>query len=502
MAAFIGIDLGTTYSAISYIDENGSPKIINNSEGENITPSCILIEGDTVIVGEEARKELGLSDNVLARFKRDMGEKGKKYEVDGKEYTPTDCSSLVLKKLFQDAQKEIGEIGDAVVTIPANFTNKARTATITAAKLAGLEVENIVDEPTAAALYYAFKRGAALNGQYAVYDLGGGTFVISIINVTQKKDKQDIDVLASEGVKKLGGDDFDTILQKIVKKKFKDEHNEKLAEQDYTKTEAEEDKKSLSKRENVNVRSNKKNIKVTRAEFEEKISSLVMQAEMLCESILNENNLTPEDLQEVFLVGGSTRVPCVEKSVERVFNKKPTKSINVDEAVVLGASLYAAYKGDPSNLNVAQKEAVDKIKVTDVTPSFFGTFAYEPILNTEDLKKLVSIIIDKNTPRPCSVTKSFYTMYEGQEAIDCTITSSDNKEEDPKFVTIEKESILHLPPDRPANLEIQITYSFDDNGVMQASFKDVESGKVENLKISPTGGTKSDSSNIDRFTVE
>ena len=497
MAAFIGIDLGTTYSAISYIDENGSPKIINNSEGENITPSCILIEGDTVIVGEEARKELGLSDNVLARFKRHMGEKGKKYEVDGKEYTPTDCSSLVLKKLFQDAQKEIGEIGDAVVTIPANFTNKARTATITAAKLAGLEVENIVDEPTAAALYYAFKRGVALNGQYAVYDLGGGTFDISIINVTQKKDKQDIDVLASEGVKKLGGDDFDTILQKIVKKKFKDEHNEKLAEQDYTKTEAEEDKKSLSKREYVNVRSNKKNIKVTRAEFEEKISSLVMQAEMLCESILNENNLTPEDLQEVFLVGGSTRVPCVEKSVERVFNKKPTKSINVDEAVVLGASLYAAYKGDPSNLNVAQKEAVDKIKVTDVTPSFFGTFAY-----TEDQKKVVSNIIDKNTPRPCSVTKSFYTMYEGQEAIDCTITSSDNKEEDPKFVTIVQETILHLPSGRPANLEIQITYSFDDNGVMQASFKDVESGKVENLKISPTGGTKSDSSNIDRFTVE
>ena len=493
MAAFIGIDLGTTYSGISHIDDNGNPKIVNNSEGQNITPSCIMVEGSNVIVGEEARKELGLSDNVLSRFKRDMGKKGKKYKIDGKEYTPTECSSLVLKKLFQDAKKEIGEIGEAVVTIPANFPNEARKATLTAAKDAGLNVENIVDEPTAAALYYAFKGGVELKGHFAVYDLGGGTFDVSIIEV----DQQNINVLASAGVQKLGGDDFDTILQKIVKKKFKDEHGEKIEEQDYTKTEAEEDKKSLSKRDRVKVRYNKKYIEVTRAEFEEKISTLVSQSEMLCESILSDQNIAAEDLQEVFLVGGSTRIPLVEKTVERVFKKKPTKSVNVDEAVVLGASLFAAYKGDQSKLNVAQKASIDKISVTDVCPLFFGTFAL-----TQENKKEVSVIIEKNTPRPCSVTKPFYTVYQGQEGIDCVITSSSSNETDPKFVTIEKEAELKLPPDRPAGQEIQITYSFDDNGLMQASFKDVESGKEKNMEISPTGGSKSGSNKIDKFTVE
>jgi molecular chaperone DnaK len=298
-------------------------------------------------------------------------------------------------------------------------------------------------------------------------------------------------------VQKLGGDDFDVILQKIVKKKFKDEHGEKLEEQDYTKTDAEEDKKSLSKREKVNVRSNKKNIKVTRAEFEEKISTLVSQSEMLCETILSDQNIAAEDLQEVFLVGGSTRIPLVEKTVERVFKKKPTKSINVDEAVVLGASLYAAYKGDQSKLSPPQKASIDKISVTDVCPLFFGTLALTP-----EKKKEVSVIIEKNTPRPCSVTKSFYTVYEGQEGIDCVITSSSSNETDPKFVTIEKEADLKLPPDRPAGQEIQVTYSFDDNGLMQASFKDVESGKGRDLEISPTGGKGSGPSNIDKFTVE
>ena len=356
MSGFIGIDLGTTYSAISTIDEHGIPKIINNSEGQNITPSCIWIKGNKKYeVGEEARKELGANDNVIARFKRDMGTK-EKYSVNGENLTPTDCSALVLKKLFKDAQKEVGDIGETVVTIPANFTNEAREATLEAAKSAGLNVQNIVDEPTAAALYYAFKGGVELKGNFAVFDLGGGTFDISLIKV----DQQNINVLASEGVQKLGGDDFDTILQKIATKKLKDEHDETIDEQDYTKTDAEEDKKSLSKRESVNVRVNKKNVKVTRAEFEEKISSLVMQTEMVCESILAEQNLTPSDLEAVFLVGGSTRVPLVQQAVERVFKQKPTQSVNVDKAVVLGASIYAAIMPVQSKPLVQQK-SVNKI---------------------------------------------------------------------------------------------------------------------------------------------
>jgi len=356
MAAFIGIDLGTTYSAISYIDDNGRPKIIANSEGQNITPSCIQFEGDTVTVGEEARRALGLNKNVLARFKRDMG-KDTKYNINGKDYTPTDCSALVLKKLFQDAQKEIGGISEAVVTIPANFSDEARKATLSAAKHAGLNVQNIVDEPTAAALYYAFKGGVELKGHFAVFDLGGGTFDVSLIKV----DQQNINVLASEGVQKLGGDDFDVILQKIVKKKLKDEHDEVIDEQDYKKTDAEEDKKSLTKRENINVRVNKKNLKITRVEFEEKISSLIIQTEMLCEDILSAQNLTTEDIEEVFLVGGSSRVPLVQQTVKKVFKKIPIQSANLGEVEVLGASIYLALKGNQSKLRPVQKKSVNKI---------------------------------------------------------------------------------------------------------------------------------------------
>ena len=494
MSAFIGIDLGTTYSAISTIDQNGNPKIINNSEGQNITPSCVWIKDDKKYeVGEEARKELGFNDSVIARFKRDMGKK-EKYSVNGEDLTPTDCSALVLKKLFKDAQKEVGDIGETVVTIPANFTNEAREATLEAAKSAGLNVQNIVDEPTAAALYYAFKGGVELKGNFAVFDLGGGTFDISLIKV----DQQNINVLASEGVQKLGGDDFDTILQKIVRIKFKDEHDENIDEQDYTKTDAEEDKKSLSKREHVNVRVNKKNVTITRAEFEEKISSLVMQTEMVCESILAEQNLTPSDLEAVFLVGGSTRVPLVQQAVERVFKQKPTQSVNVDEAVALGASLYAAFKGDQSKLSATQQASVNKIKVTDVCPSYFGTIA----INPQTRQLLNSVIIEKNTPRPCSVTESFYTTHEGQEALRCTITECAGLEENPDFVKILRDEDLKLPPGRPAEMEIQITYSFDDNGLMHCSFVDVESGKKNEIQIGDIDTSSSDKNRMDAFTVD
>ncbi|WP_416688359.1 Hsp70 family protein [Candidatus Pseudothioglobus sp. Uisw_041] len=493
MSAFIGIDLGTTYSAISTIDEHGIPKIINNSEGQNITPSCIWIKDDKqYLVGEEARKELGINKNVIARFKRDMGTK-EKYTVRGQDFTPTDCSALVLKKLFQDAQKEVGDIGETVVTIPANFNNEARAETLKAAKEAGLNVKNIVDEPTAAALYYAFKGGVELKGHFAVFDLGGGTFDISLIKV----DQQNINVLASEGVQKLGGDDFDTILQKIVRKKFKEEHEEVVDGQDYTKTDAEEDKKSLSKRDSLKVRFNKKRVSVTRAEFEEKISSLVMQTEMVCESILADQNLTATDLEAVFMVGGSTRIPLVQQAVERVFKQKPTQSVNVDEAVVLGASLYAAFKGDQSKLTKVQKASVNRIKVTDVCPSYFGTFYLG-----EDHQQLVSIIIEKNTPRPCSVTQSFYTTHEGQEGIDCSITSANTPETDPSFVRLLKDETLKLPAGRPANMEIQVTYSFDENGVMLASFLDVESGKKTDIKIGEIDASPAEKNKIDAFTVD
>lgn len=217
MAAFVGIDLGTTFSAVATIDDTGRPLIVHNKDGDNITPSCVQFREDGVAeVGEYARKSLFFEgSNTVGRFKRDMGT-SVTFRAAGREFTPTELSALVLQKLAADATESLGTIGEAVVTIPANFSHEARDATMAAARAAGLNVKYIINEPTAAALYYAFKSGNDLGGIYAVYDLGGGTFDISIIRV----DGQDVEVMATNGVARLGGDDFDLALQKLVQKKI------------------------------------------------------------------------------------------------------------------------------------------------------------------------------------------------------------------------------------------------------------------------------------------
>ncbi len=231
MPAFIGIDLGTTFSAAAAIDETGRPYIVHNKEGCNLTPSCVEFHTDgTHDVGELARRGLFVpGSNALGRFKRSMGSSAT-YEALGRAYTPTQLSTFVLRRILDDTQAALGTIGEAVVTIPANFAHEAREATLTAARAAGLEVNFIINEPTAAALYYAYKSGETLGGTYAVYDLGGGTFDVSIIRV----DGHDVEVLASNGVSRLGGDDFDEALQKIVQAKFQASTGEFLDPEDFT----------------------------------------------------------------------------------------------------------------------------------------------------------------------------------------------------------------------------------------------------------------------------
>ena len=494
MASFIGIDLGTTYSLVSYLDDTGRPKIIRNAEGQNLTPSCIEVNGDEITVGETARRGLGWNDKVLARFKRDMGT-SETYKVGSKEFTPTECSVFILKKLLADAKAQIGEVGEAVVTIPANFTNEARVETLTAAKLAGLNVKNIVNEPTAAALYYVFQSGGKLNGNFAVYDLGGGTFDISIIQVVN----QDVTVLASEGVKKLGGDDFDAALQEIVKKRYKDASGEDLdIQKGYTKTDAEEDKKALSKREKVNVRVEKTNIELTRDEFEKEISSLLAQTEMLCENAIEEAGLKLKDIKDVLLVGGSTRVPCVTESVKKIFKKEPVTTVNVDEAVVLGASLFSAIKGDTAELTPPQKASISKLTVTDVSVGCFGTTA----IRGSNHEEYIAILIKKNEKIPCSVTETFYTMYDNQTEVSCKITQSDSATDDPKWVNTIWDGSLSLPSGRKAGQKVDVTYSYDENGTMHASFVDVATGKETNTSLSDIAPTVDEKGDIDRFIVD
>lgn len=497
MTKFIGIDLGTCFSAVSVIDDTGRPKIIHNEEGQNITPSCVLFsDGNQVIVGEPARRCLGDDPRSVGRFKRKIGTSAM-FSVNGRDYTATDLSTLVLKKITADTIESVGAIGDVVITVPANFSHEARNATMEAARAAGLNVGFIINEPTAAALYYGFAGGQELSGVYAVYDLGGGTFDISIIRV----DGHDIEVLATNGVPKLGGDDFDEALQELVRTKFKQKTGEELEEEDFTRNDAEEEKKSLSKRDKVTCRVLRQMIEITRKEFEEKISALVGQTVMLCEATVEEAGVSISDIKDVFFAGGSTRIPVVAESVKRVFNREPVAKINVDEVVALGASLYAAYKSDRTKLSAVQRNAIAKIKVSESTSKCFGTISVVRDQLRDDTKLANTILIRKGEKIPCSVTESFFTIHDGQESVDCEITESTGPETDPRFVKIIWSDELKLPPGRPAGQEIKVTFAYDDNQIMKCSFVDSATGRETKVDLSFSAKERA-GSDIEKFLVE
>lgn len=496
MTNYVGIDLGTTFSAVAYIDDTGRPQIVNNERDQNITPSIVGKRDGNLVVGESARRAWGADDRKgAARFKRDMGTSNT-HQIDGKEYTPTELSAAVLKALKTQTEAKIGSIIEAVVTIPANFAHEARDATMEAAKMAGLDIKYIINEPTAAALYYAYQSNGDLSGTYAVFDLGGGTFDVSVIKVSG----QDVEVLASNGLHKLGGADFDHALWKVIAAKYNEQTGEDLTTEEFSMNNAEDAKKSVSDGKKTNVEIEREFIDVTRAEFEEAISGMLAQIEMMCENTLDEADIEPSDITSVFLAGGSTRMPAVREIAKKVFKQEPISTVNVDEVVALGAALYAAHKSDGANLTEIQKKSINQLKVAERTGKCFGTISIgyseskgETLVN--------SILIKKGDRIPCSITKSFYTSHVGQTALDCSITESTSPETDPRFVKVIHEEDMKLPPNRAANQEIQVTYSYDENQVMKASFKDVSSGQETLISLSFAGSDKT-SSDIDKFLVD
>ena len=483
MANFIGIDLGTSFSAVAFLDENGKPTIVYNRDGQNTTPSCVMVEGESASVGEDARRQWGVDpENVAARFKRDMGT-DRHYVLNARSFSSTDLSALVLEKIKADTEAAIGPITEAVVTIPANFTHEAREATLAAARTAGLSVQYIINEPTAAALYYAYKLGRELSGTYAVYDLGGGTFDVSIIAVSG----QETQVITSQGISRLGGDDFDKAIQQLVARKYEAQTGHPLAAGSFTRNDAEECKKSLSKRETIQARAALESIEIARHEFESEISLYLAQTEMLCEAALDEAGVTANDIKGVFLVGGSTRIPAVQASIERVFKQTPTSQVNVDEVVALGAALYTAYKSGGKQLSMPQRSVVNAIQLGEVTNFCFGTSVLMPEAFSSGKVLKNEILIRKNEKIPCSVTKTFYTVRHGQELIDCDVTQSVGAETDPRFVKALWKGSLPLPPGRPTNQPIQITFGFDSNNVMSCRFVDVVTGRDIAVDLSPGG---------------
>ncbi len=491
MSAFVGIDLGTSYSCIAYIDNTGRPQVIPNKDGENITPSVVAIQefdGKEVIeVGTWAYETWGFDKTKAhARFKRQMHETDLEIQLGKNTYTPSDLSSFVLKKLVQDAKDQLGEIEEVVISIPANFSNEAREATLRAGDLAGLKVNFIVNEPTAAALYYSFLNQEALDGIYAVYDLGGGTFDFSVIEV---KDNE-VNVLNSDGIQKCGGDDFDKLLYDIIVDKYYEKTQDEINDLDFNLTHAEKAKRSLTSKEKALVKVGKEIIEITREEFNEAISSLVLQTKVTVEKTINDSGVDFSDVLEVYMVGGSTRVPLVQETIASIFNKQPVQTVNPDEVVALGAALYAGIRGDQTKLNEAGKMSLSKIRVQDISNKCFGTV----VLNL-DYEQVNSTLIYKGDKIPTSYTSTYFIINNLQETVRVQITESIVPEENIDFVRIIWEGDLELsnPKEVLAGDPVEVTYSYDLNQVMHCEFTEKRSGVSKKVKLDMKKFSKSNS---------
>ena len=501
MGNVVGIDLGTTFSAIAKLDDTGRPEIIDNSEGKNVTPSVVEFTSDsTFLVGDAAKSQIGYADeNIAHEVKRSMGSSKEEYEFFDQKHTPTSISALILKKLKEDTEKAYGDIDSAVVTVPANFANEAREATQKAAEMAGLKVDFIINEPTAAALAYSFQSGKDLTGTFIIYDLGGGTFDCTVAKISA----QDIEILTSEGVSKLGGKDFDQEIISIISKKFKEQTGKDLDPAEFNSNHAEDLKKRLTTRDKASARVAGEVIPVTREEFNNAISNLILQTELAVETALNRLQLKKDDITDVILVGGSTRIPAVQESIKKVFGKESKLFGNPDESVALGAAIYAAYKSDSQNLNPLQKQAISKLSMSEAAPHYFGTLTIAQS-GAGMLEEQNSIIIPKDEKIPCSMTESYYTLSDNQTVVKCKVTQSSVEETDPNFVSIIWEGDLEIQGGRPAGQEIKVTYSYTEDGKMRASFLDVGSGNSKDIDLSINNDDDNNQAEIDinQFKVE
>ncbi|TYB31224.1 MAG: molecular chaperone DnaK [Candidatus Mcinerneyibacterium aminivorans] len=500
MSKIIGIDLGTTNSAVSVM-EGGEPTIIVNSEGNRVTPSVVAFKEDERLVGEIAKRQAVTNpQNTITSIKRFMGrfidevkeEKGmvsykvKKgpndvvaVEVGDKDYTPPEISAMILRKLKEEAENYLGEeVKEAVITVPAYFNDRQRQATKDAGKIAGLEVKRIVNEPTAASLAYGLQKGHAHT--IAVYDLGGGTFDISILELGDGV----LEVLSTNGNTHLGGDNFDQLLVDYIADEFKkiegiDLREDKMALQ-RLKDAAEKAKMELSssKKTNVNLpfvtadQNGPKHldIDITRATFENLIMDLVESSFDPCKTALNDADLNKSDIDEVILVGGSTRIPLVQQKVEEFFNKKPNLKVNPDEAVSLGAAVQAGILSGEGEL----KDMV----LLDVTPLTLGV---------ETLGGVMTPLIEKNTTIPARKKKVFTTAQDNQTAVDIHVLQGERSMAKDNQ-TLGRFQLTGIPPAKRGVPQIEVAFDIDANGILNVSAKDLGTGKEQNIVIKSTSG--------------
>ena len=474
MSKVIGIDLGTTNSCVSVL-EGGEPVVIANAEGNRTTPSIVgFAKNGERLVGETAKRQaITNPDRTVISIKRHMGT-DYKVSIDGKDYTPQDISAMVLMKLKADAESYLGEkVTEAVITVPAYFTDSQKQATKDAGKIAGLDVKRIINEPTAAALAYGLDKDVNSH-KILVYDLGGGTFDVSILELGDGV----FEVLATNGNNRLGGDDFDEALINFMADSFAKENGIDLRQDKMSlqrlKDAAEKAKKELSSSQTTNVNLPfitagpagplHLDMDITRAKFEQLTADLVQKTVEPMKKAMADAGVTNNDLEKVILVGGSTRIPAVQEAVKRITGKDPYKGINPDECVAIGAAIQAG---------VLTGE-VNDVLLLDVTPLSLGI---------ETLGGVFTKLIERNTTIPTKKSQIFSTAADNQTAVDIHVLQGE-REMAAYNTTLGRFQLTGIPAAPRGIPQIEVTFDIDANGIVNVSAKDMGTGKDQRITIS------------------
>ena len=490
MSKVIGIDLGTTNSCVAVL-ENGEPQIIANSEGMRTTPSVVAFtKGGERIVGEPAKRQaVTNADNTVISIKTHMGT-DYKVNIEGKSYTPQEISAIILQKLKADAESYLGQpVKEAVITVPAYFTDAQRQATKDAGRIAGLEVKRIINEPTAAALAYGMDK-LDQDKKILVFDLGGGTFDVSILEIGDGT----FEVLATAGNNRLGGDDFDKVIIDYLAEEFKKAEGVDLREDNMAlqrlKEAAEKAKKELSSTMSSNINlpfitataSGPKhmNIDLSRAKFDELTHHLVEKTMEPTKRALADAGLSVSEIDDVLLVGGSTRIPAVQEAVKKFIGKEPHKGINPDECVAAGAAIQAG---------VLTGE-VNDLLLLDVTPLSLGI---------ETMGNVMTKIIERNTTIPTKKSQVFSTAADNQTAVDIHVLQGERSMAYDN-TTLGRFQLSEIPPAPRGIPQIEVTFDIDANGIVHVTAKDLGTGKEQ--KVTITSGTNLSEEEIERKVKE